>query len=69
MVVLYRCGLAHGSQQLQDVEPVLICNPNRLTPMEVGSSGTKEDLLSLYQQFEAFGQTIGQDNVAVWFWK
>ena len=27
------------------------------------------DLYRLYQQFQNFGRTIGDDNMAVWFWK
>jgi hypothetical protein len=27
------------------------------------------DLANLYRQFDAWGQTIGDENLAVWFWK
>jgi len=41
----------------------LVCNPQWLVPEK--SIG----LYQLYQQFENFGRTIGDDNAAVWFWK
>lgn len=41
----------------------LVCNPQWLVP---GKSGS---LYGLYQQFENFGRTIGDENAAVWFWK
>jgi hypothetical protein len=41
----------------------LVCNPQWLAPEK------SEDLYRLYQQFENFGRTIGEDNAAVWFWK
>jgi hypothetical protein len=40
----------------------LVCNPAWLTPDK------NKDLLSLYQQFQEFGRTIGTDQLAVWFW-
>lgn len=41
----------------------LVCNPQWLAPEK------SEGLYGLYQQFENFGRTIGDDNAAVWFWK
>jgi hypothetical protein len=41
----------------------LVCNPAWLGPEKA------PDLYSLYQQFEAFGRAIGDDHLAVWFWK
>jgi hypothetical protein len=41
----------------------LVCNPEWLSPER------SQDLSSLYTQFQNFGRTIGDDNVAVWFWK
>jgi hypothetical protein len=41
----------------------LICNPHWLGPQRASN------LLSLYGDFEAFGRTIGDNNLAVWFWK
>ncbi len=41
----------------------LVCNPEWLAPEK--SAG----LYQLYQQFQDFGRTIGDDHVAVWFWK
>jgi hypothetical protein len=40
----------------------LICNPEWL------ASSKSRDLLDLYEQFKAFGRTIGSSNDAVWFW-
>jgi hypothetical protein len=39
----------------------LICNPKWLNP------GNDADLLELYNQFQIFGDAIGNDNAAVWF--
>lgn len=41
----------------------LVCNPKWLV------SNMSHDLYWLYEQFESFGRTIGDDNLAVWFWK
>jgi len=41
----------------------LVCNPQWLTPDK------SQGLYGLYQTFEGFGRTIGDDNAAVWFWK
>jgi len=41
----------------------LVCNPAWL------SADKSRDLFSLYQQFQNFGRTIGDDHLAVWFWK
>jgi hypothetical protein len=41
----------------------LVCNPKWLTP------DMSADLYRLYKQFKSFGWTIGDDNLAVWFWK
>jgi hypothetical protein len=40
----------------------LVCNPLWLAPEK------SEGLRQLYQQFQDFGRTIGNDNLAVWFW-
>ena len=42
----------------------LICNPGWLHP----SSGTPQTKW-LYQSFQDFGRAIGDDNLAVWFWR
>jgi hypothetical protein len=41
----------------------LVCNPEWLAPER------SEDLYRLYRQFQSFGRTIGDDHLAVWFWK
>jgi hypothetical protein len=41
----------------------LICNPQWLDPQK------NAGLLQLYRQFQSFGRAIGDDHVAVWFWK
>jgi hypothetical protein len=41
----------------------LVCNPEWLAPEK--SAG----LYQLYRQFQNFGRTIGDEHVAVWFWK
>jgi hypothetical protein len=41
----------------------LVCNPNWVDPAK------NADLASLYQRFQSFGDAIGPDNLAVWFWK
>lgn len=41
----------------------LVCNPAWL------SADKSKDLFSLYHQFQNFGRTIGDDHLAVWFWK
>jgi len=41
----------------------LVCNPQWLDPSK--STG----LFQLYQQFQNFGRAIGDDHVAIWFWK
>lgn len=41
----------------------VVCNPVWL------SADKSKDLFSLYQQFQNFGRTIGDDHLAVWFWK
>jgi hypothetical protein len=40
----------------------LICAPGWLRPQ------FEDRVLDLYQQFEAFGRSIGSDHAAVWFW-
>ena len=40
----------------------LICNPRWM------ADDRAEDLTKLYKAFEAFGQTIGRNHLAVWFW-
>ena len=41
----------------------LVCNPSWIQP------GSEERIWRLYRQFKSFGRTIGDDNLAVWFWK
>lgn len=41
----------------------LVCNPEWLVPPKASNLG------DLYSQFDAFGRSIGDDNLAVWFWK
>lgn len=41
----------------------LVCNPDWLLPEK------SSELFHLYWQFQVFGRTIGDDNLAVWFWK
>lgn len=41
----------------------LVCNPEWLAPEK------SSDLYELYQKFLRFGRAIGNDHVAVWFWK
>jgi hypothetical protein len=41
----------------------LICNPDWLLPER------SPELFHLYWEFQVFGRTIGDDNLAVWFWK
>lgn len=42
----------------------LVCNPKWL---ESTTPDTSNNLEKLYQSFETFGRTIGDDNAAVWF--
>src|SRR5262245_50115023 len=41
----------------------LVCNPDWATP------DRSADLANLYRRFKPFGDAIGKDNLAVWFWK
>jgi hypothetical protein len=41
----------------------LICTPDWVTPEKSG------DLANLYRRFKGFGDAIGSENLAVWFWK
>ena len=41
----------------------LVCNPDWVSPEKSG------DLANLYRRFKSFGDAIGRDNLAVWFWK
>lgn len=41
----------------------LICNPDWV------ASSRSAELAHLYQRFRSFGDAIGRDNLAVWFWK
>ena len=41
----------------------LICNPDWVGPEK------STDLANLYRRFKPFGDAIGRDNLAVWFWK
>jgi hypothetical protein len=40
----------------------LICNPRWM------ADDKTQDLSKLHRAFQAFGETIGKDNLAVWFW-
>lgn len=41
----------------------LVCNPDWVAPER------SADLADLYRRFRSFGDAIGRDNLAVWFWK
>lgn len=41
----------------------LVCNPDWVAPEK------SAELLNLYRRFKSFGDAIGRDNLAVWFWK
>ena len=41
----------------------LVCNPDWVSPEK------SSDLTNLYHRFKSFGDAIGRDNLAVWFWK
>jgi hypothetical protein len=41
----------------------LVCNPDWVAPEK------SADLANLYRRFKSFGDAIGRDNLAVWFWK
>jgi len=41
----------------------LICNPDWAAPEK------SDDVANLYHRFTRFGDAIGDDNLAVWFWK
>ena len=41
----------------------LVCNPDWVAPER------SADLANLYSRFRSFGDAIGRDNLAVWFWK
>ena len=41
----------------------LVCNPDWVAPEK------SADLASLYRRFRSFGDAIGRDNLAVWFWQ
>jgi hypothetical protein len=41
----------------------LVCNPAWVEPDK------SAELSGLYRRFKAFGEAIGHDNLAVWFWK
>jgi hypothetical protein len=41
----------------------LVCNPDWVAPEK------SADLANLYHRFKSFGDAIGRDNLAVWFWK
>jgi hypothetical protein len=41
----------------------LVCNPDWVAPER------SADLANLYGRFRSFGDAIGRDNLAVWFWK
>ena len=41
----------------------LICNPDWVSPER------SADLTNLFHRFQSFGDAIGRENLAVWFWK
>lgn len=41
----------------------LVCNPDWVAPEK------SADLANLYRRFRSFGDAIGGENLAVWFWK
>src|SRR5229473_4779371 len=41
----------------------LVCNPQWL------DAGRNDGLYELYRHFQTFGRAIGDENVAIWFWK
>jgi hypothetical protein len=41
----------------------LVCNPDWVAPER------STDLANLYRRFKSFGDAIGRDNLAIWFWK
>jgi hypothetical protein len=41
----------------------LVCNPDWVAPEK------SADLANLYRRFKSFGDAIGRENLAVWFWK
>jgi hypothetical protein len=41
----------------------LVCNPDWVAPEK------STDLANLYRRFKSFGDAIGRENLAVWFWK
>jgi hypothetical protein len=41
----------------------LVCNPDWVAPEK------SADLANLYRRFKSFGDAVGRDNLAVWFWK
>jgi hypothetical protein len=53
--------IPHGSYKTWSL--FLICNPDWAMPEK------STDLANLYRRFRAFGDAIGDDNLAVWFWK
>jgi len=77
ILVLASASYAATAQSLAMVEPTaeipkqdyktwslfLVCNPEWL------SVDKNADLYGLFQKFQVFGQTIGKDHLAVWFWK
>ncbi|HKW00277.1 MAG TPA: hypothetical protein VJN96_10660, partial [Vicinamibacterales bacterium] len=78
LVVLVNSGVASGRQTAAAVVSTtgvipragfkswslfLVCNPDWASPEKSG------DLADLYYRFARFGDAIGDDNLAVWFWK
>jgi hypothetical protein len=77
MVMIASAGAASGRQDMEFVRPTaqipraayktwslfLICNPDWAAPEK------SDDLADLYHRFNRFGDAIGHDNLAVWFWK
>ena len=70
-------GLSAGQARVELVSPTaqiprgtyktwslfLICTPDWVAPEK------STDLANLYRRFKSFGDAIGRDNLAVWFWK
>lgn len=74
---LFAAASAHGQAAAELVGPTaeipreafqtwslfLICNPDWV------ATSKSTELAHLYQRFRSFGDAIGRDNLAVWFWK
>lgn len=53
--------IPHGTYKTWSL--FLVCNPDWVAPEK------STDLANLYRRFKSFGDAIGRDNLAVWFWK